>query len=211
LSVIAGSALPLKEKTAINSALFLSSHFTMQTSQFYLFSLPSELLDSLRPRNLFDSEEPVQASEASDPAVPASTAASRACNVCQGVTFADVKDQRTHFRSDWHRYNVKTRLNGGKSASETDFAVLVDRAFHFLRSYPSNRKQASTNPFLDLLLRRTMTTRMMLSAPLYEGRGNWSRSRKRKSKQPSSLLYLPSHGFTRPLQHRLEFTGRSYH
>ncbi|KAI0272460.1 hypothetical protein BC834DRAFT_999646 [Gloeopeniophorella convolvens] len=51
---------------------------------------------------------------------------SRACNICLGVTFLDVEEQRAHFRSDWHRYNVKIRLNGGKPVSETDFAKLVD-------------------------------------------------------------------------------------
>ncbi|KAH9176052.1 hypothetical protein EDB89DRAFT_2092409 [Lactarius sanguifluus] len=50
----------------------------------------------------------------------------RACNVCLGVTFLDVEEQRTHFRSDWHRYNVKIRLRGGNSISEVDFAKLVD-------------------------------------------------------------------------------------
>jgi len=75
-----------------------------------------------------------------EPGVPTSTAASRACNVCQGVTFADVKDQRIHFRSDWHRYNVKSRLNNGKSVSEAEFALLVDRTFLSPQCHASDMK-----------------------------------------------------------------------
>jgi hypothetical protein len=37
-----------------------------------------------------------------------------------------VDEQRNHYRSDWHRYNVKVRLNGGNAVTETDFARLVD-------------------------------------------------------------------------------------
>ena len=56
----------------------------------------------------------------------ASTTLGRSCNVCQGASFANVDDQRNHFRSDWHRYNVKLRLNGKEVVAETHFAQLVE-------------------------------------------------------------------------------------
>ncbi|KAF8899611.1 hypothetical protein CPB84DRAFT_1780198 [Gymnopilus junonius] len=77
----------------------------MQTSHYHIFSLPLELLDSLTPQ---------------------SKSGPRACAICNGITFLDVNEQRAHFRSDWHRYNVKTRLNGGKTVSEPTFAQLVE-------------------------------------------------------------------------------------
>ncbi|KAJ7743108.1 hypothetical protein B0H16DRAFT_1423054 [Mycena metata] len=93
-------------------------------SHFHIYSLPAELLDTLTPRNLVNEPQPRSPSPA--PLVSTSTTGSRACNVCNGTTFVDVEEQRTHFRSDWHRYNVKTRMNGGQSVSELEFSKLVD-------------------------------------------------------------------------------------
>ncbi|KAJ6496791.1 hypothetical protein DFH09DRAFT_341711 [Mycena vulgaris] len=93
-------------------------------SHFHVYSLPVELLDTLTPRNLFS--EPRPRSPSPTPLASTSTTGSRACNVCNGTTFIDVEEQRVHFRSDWHRYNVKTRLNGGQPVSELEFSKLVD-------------------------------------------------------------------------------------
>ncbi|KAI0766573.1 hypothetical protein BD413DRAFT_696795 [Trametes elegans] len=99
-------------------------------SQYHVFSLPKELLDTLVPRNILNqTTEPVSPAPPrpnSPPPAAQPTAGSRACNICLGATFVDVEDQRVHFRSDWHRYNVKVRLNGGDPVSETHFAQLVD-------------------------------------------------------------------------------------
>ncbi|KAJ7636063.1 hypothetical protein DFH06DRAFT_1002917 [Mycena polygramma] len=93
-------------------------------SHFHVYSLPVELLDTLTPRNLVS--EPRPRSPSPTPLASTSTTGSRACNICNGATFQDVEEQRTHFRSDWHRYNVKTRLNGGHPVSELEFSKLVD-------------------------------------------------------------------------------------
>jgi len=42
-----------------------------------------------------------------------------------------VDEQRNHYRSDWHRYNVKVRLNGGNVVTEPDFVHLVDGPSYF--------------------------------------------------------------------------------
>ncbi|KAJ7746875.1 hypothetical protein DFH07DRAFT_831634 [Mycena maculata] len=93
-------------------------------SNFHIYSLPIELLDTLTPRNLVGELRPRSPSPVPLPST--STTGSRACNVCNGASFIDVEEQRVHFRSDWHRYNVKTRLNGGQPVSEFDFSKLVD-------------------------------------------------------------------------------------
>lgn len=100
----------------------------MSSSQYHVFSLPKELLDTLIPRNDFDQAQASPPEARSESPVPAaaSGASSRACNVCLGAMFADVDEQRAHYRSDWHRYNVKVRLNGGAPVSESQFAQLVD-------------------------------------------------------------------------------------
>ena len=96
--------------------------------QYHLFSLPQELLDTLVPRNILAQvpepapPPPTEAAAAS----PQSNPGSRTCNICLGATFVDVEDQRAHFRSDWHRYNVKMRMGGGNAVSEAHFSQLVD-------------------------------------------------------------------------------------
>ena len=100
----------------------------MQTSQYHVFSLPKELLESLTPRNLANQPPaaPPRSSTPEPPVPNASAAGQRACNICLGATFRDVDEQRNHFKSDWHRYNVKTRLNGGSAVGEVAFGQLVE-------------------------------------------------------------------------------------
>lgn len=98
----------------------------MQTSQYHLFSLPQDLLDSITLRNLVNLPKPRTPSPEPLPSEVAS--GQRACNICLGATFQDVEEQRNHFKSDWHRYNVKSRVNGGKSVEEIAFNQLVEGA-----------------------------------------------------------------------------------
>lgn len=92
---------------------------------YHVYSLPPDLLATLTPRNLIShaSEE----SRVLNPEIATATLSSgpRTCNICLG-TFIDLEEQRAHFRSDWHRYNVKTRLNGGNPVVESAFTQLVD-------------------------------------------------------------------------------------
>lgn len=103
-------------------------------SQYHLFSLPRDLLDTLIPRNVLSQpQEPTAPSlQESPPPQSQPASGSRACNICLGSVFVDVEDQRAHFRSDWHRYNVKARLGGGEPVSESDFAQLVDGMLYTL-------------------------------------------------------------------------------
>jgi Bacteroidetes VLRF1 release factor len=101
------------------------------SSTFHVFALPAELLQNLTLRSRSAQQPPTTEpnnAEQQDLSSQqtATTHGSRACNVCLGATFLDVEEQRVHFRSDWHRYNVKIRLRGGKPTSEVDFAKLVD-------------------------------------------------------------------------------------
>jgi len=91
---------------------------------YHVYSLPPELLDTLSPRNLANHD--LQRDTTAEPVVSIPSGGQRTCNICLGATFVDLEEQRTHFRSDWHRYNVKTRLNGGNPVAETTFTQLVD-------------------------------------------------------------------------------------
>lgn len=96
----------------------------MQNSHYHIFALPTDLLDSLTARSLFDQQ--TVSEPPPDPVISTSKSGPRACNVCQGIVFLDLDEQRTHFRSDWHRYNVKARLDGRKAVGEADFGKLLE-------------------------------------------------------------------------------------
>ncbi|KAI0255834.1 hypothetical protein BJV78DRAFT_1173686 [Lactifluus subvellereus] len=98
-------------------------------STFHIFALPPELLQNITLRSHLSQRVTDVSNKAEQQDLSSQTASThglRACNVCLGVTFLDVEEQRAHFRSDWHRYNVKIRLRGGKPISEVDFVKLVD-------------------------------------------------------------------------------------
>lgn len=98
-------------------------------SSYHVFSLPTSFLDTLTPRNFISQTPPLSGSPT--PAThPPQIQGARACNVCLAATFADVDEQRNHYRSDWHRYNAKVRMNGGTAVTEPNFALLVDGALY---------------------------------------------------------------------------------
>ena len=59
-----------------------------------------------------------------------SGSAGTTCLACRiGVdspAFATADEQRAHFKTDWHRYNVKRRLAGLPHATETQFLALIE-------------------------------------------------------------------------------------
>ncbi|EPQ56392.1 hypothetical protein GLOTRDRAFT_138131 [Gloeophyllum trabeum ATCC 11539] len=94
--------------------------------QYHVYSLPQELLATLTPRSLLTEGPPKPPTPDLSEAASTAGPGGRSCNICLGATFSDVDEQRIHFRSDWHRYNVKSRLNGGKAVGEAEFARLME-------------------------------------------------------------------------------------
>ncbi|TRM65264.1 hypothetical protein BD626DRAFT_628475 [Schizophyllum amplum] len=125
-----------------------------QREQYHLFSLPAELLINLTPRTLVnqpDAQEPTP-----PPTPPPNPENSRACNICLAASFANVDDQRTHFRSDWHRYNVKARLNGSKPVTQAEFATMLDALEDSLSgSESSTDAEGSESDAVNTLVNRT--------------------------------------------------------
>ena len=99
---------------------------------YHVYSLPQQLLDTLTPRSLVNLPTEPPRLSTPDPVVPPS--APRSCNICLGATFSDLQEQRAHFRSDWHRYNVKTRLKGGAAVNESAFSHLIEGTSPFTLS-----------------------------------------------------------------------------
>eukprot|EP00250_Pteridium_aquilinum_P014954 c22301_g1_i1 orf=90-2060(+) len=48
-----------------------------------------------------------------------------ACSTCSSLEFASLDEQRSHFKSDFHRLNVKRKLAGKEPVSEEEFEVLA--------------------------------------------------------------------------------------
>ncbi|KAH8093298.1 hypothetical protein BXZ70DRAFT_1066786 [Cristinia sonorae] len=97
-------------------------------SAYHVFALPREILDTLIPRDIVNNPP---SPEQVPPPLPSeqqqTVNGARACNICLGATFPDVDAQRTHYRSDWHRYNVKMRLNSSQPVTEAHFSTLIDQ------------------------------------------------------------------------------------
>ncbi|EMD38877.1 hypothetical protein CERSUDRAFT_133490 [Gelatoporia subvermispora B] len=128
----------------------------MSQFQYHVYSLPRELLDTLIPRNVLNQVAPPTPPRPSSPPPSAPSAAgARACNVCLSASFADVNEQRTHYRSDWHRYNVKIRLGGGAPVSEAHFAQLVDGLEDSLSGSASSSGSETESDDVDALVSRT--------------------------------------------------------
>ncbi|KAF8517966.1 hypothetical protein BU17DRAFT_49126 [Hysterangium stoloniferum] len=111
---------------------------------FYVFSLPKDLLDTLTLRTLVGA--PPRAPSPTPipkPSIPSAPSGSKSCNICLGASFADVDDQRLHFRSDWHRYNVKLRLRGEDVVNEARFASLVEGLDDSLSGSASSSEEES--------------------------------------------------------------------
>lgn len=83
-----------------------------------------------------DAEIPADEATAADatssppPAMPPlPVAESPGCAVC-GIECTSLEAQRSHFRSDWHKYNVQRRARGSSVVSEDAFDALSDLGSH---------------------------------------------------------------------------------
>jgi hypothetical protein len=73
----------------------------------YAYSLPPQLLDILSVRSVAPIPEPEPiAQKEQPPAPPPIPGGALSCQTCGNVVFGSVEEQRAHFRSDWHRFNV---------------------------------------------------------------------------------------------------------
>ena len=95
----------------------------------YVFSIPQSIVESLAAR---ETPRILQFDTGAAPAQPEplrdASSISMACALCLGAIFADVNEQRNHFRSDWHRYNAKMRIQdpNGLSLTESQFTSHVE-------------------------------------------------------------------------------------
>jgi len=91
----------------------------------YLFDLPRDLLDTLILRTI-ELENHLSRPQTPPTLIPEKESRGLLCSICAGATFLDLAQQREHYRSDWHRYNIKAKLSGKKVVAEGEFSNLVE-------------------------------------------------------------------------------------
>lgn len=103
------------------------------TRQLNVYALPPDLLSSLSVRTIAELDEPAEAGPSKSTTVatkaatlPTAGAGGLRCQTCPHATFEAVEDQREHFKSDWHRYNAKARIEGKKVVSAEQWDELAE-------------------------------------------------------------------------------------
>lgn len=93
-----------------------------------MYDLPPELLASLTAKT---ANQPVVEQEPEPSSIDLELAAqdsaiatSNLCSLCK-VSYNNVQEQRSHVRSDHHRYNIKAQLRGNAPLEETEFAKAI--------------------------------------------------------------------------------------
>ncbi|CAE6402134.1 unnamed protein product [Rhizoctonia solani] len=125
----------------------------------HVFSIPTQLLEvlSLRESSLVANIPPATTPKRpTTPTQPASPGSTPSCTVCLGANLSDVKEQRAHFRSDWHRYNVKIRLQDAshQPVSEEQFTKLVEDLAESLSGSESSTNSSSSEDAVSTLLHK---------------------------------------------------------
>ncbi|KAJ5461594.1 uncharacterized protein N7458_003146 [Penicillium daleae] len=130
-----------------------------------VYDLPPELLASLSAKSANQpvAEQTQQAPETTpkDPELAAQESAiatSTLCSLCK-VSYLGVQEQRSHVRSDHHRYNLKAQLRGNAPLDEIQFAKAVgelDESISGSESSESEEEEAdgSGDTTLTALLKR---------------------------------------------------------
>jgi hypothetical protein len=99
----------------------------MAPQRLLAFCLPSEILTSLSTRQPQEAEElPALSEEADDEVVEEIFSSGLFCSVCGIKNFESVIEQRLHFKTDFHRFNLKMKLKGKESVKEEDWENMVE-------------------------------------------------------------------------------------
>ncbi|KNC97880.1 uncharacterized protein SPPG_06872 [Spizellomyces punctatus DAOM BR117] len=96
---------------------------------FQLFALPSDILASVTENTQVVEGLPgistlPSVAKPEQPCIqPTSTSG---CSTCGGLQFPSSEEMRTHYKSDWHRYNIKRKVRGQGPVSEEQFDDLTE-------------------------------------------------------------------------------------
>ncbi|KAJ5913245.1 hypothetical protein N7504_002128 [Penicillium tannophilum] len=139
-----------------------SSHIEeLLKKPLYVYDLPPELLATLTTKTEhqpLDDPTPGVFARDTETAQDLSIATSSSCALCK-VSYINVQEQRSHVRSDHHRFNIKAQLRGNAPLDEIQFAKAVgelDESISGSESSESDEEEAdgSADTTLTALLKK---------------------------------------------------------
>lgn len=129
-----------------SSSLLIAMTLAMK-EPVYVFSIPPSVSETIqiRPTPRLASRPAANTSHpptieqgitqsTPQPEQSTSSSSSLSCLSCPGTLFHGVSEQREHYRSDWHRYNVKSRSSNPSAVSvtEAEFNILLESKYDLL-------------------------------------------------------------------------------
>ncbi|KAJ5794845.1 hypothetical protein N7457_001444 [Penicillium paradoxum] len=118
----------------------------------YVYDLPQELLASLTAKTtsqpVTEQEPEPTPAELELAAQESAIATSNLCSLCK-VSYNNVQEQRSHVRSDHHRYNIKAQLRGNAPLEEIEFAKAIgelDESISGSESSETEEEDANEGP-----------------------------------------------------------------
>ncbi|KAK9235259.1 hypothetical protein V1525DRAFT_275301 [Lipomyces kononenkoae] len=156
------------------------SNIASRTSLFYVYSLPETLLSSLEPisfeiadsgsepvaSNSLESLTQANASSASDPSTVSSESTMGSVTQCNTCNYSGTSpdDQRGHYKSDYHKFNVKRKVLGLTAVGLPTFESMLEELDDSISG--SGSSDSETDPLSDsaadkvsnLLARTTLDT-----------------------------------------------------
>ncbi|KAJ5280207.1 hypothetical protein N7478_005579 [Penicillium angulare] len=157
----------------------------------YVYDLPKELLETLTVKNApaEPTSEETPATTNDETTINESTVAtSTSCALCK-VSYSNLQEQRSHVRSDHHRYNLKTQLRGNAPLDENQFVKAIgelDESISGSESSESDEEEAEGGADT------TLTALLKKQAKLSEANDEDEVVRKGVPKSP--LFWLSSSG-----------------
>jgi hypothetical protein len=97
-------------------------------SEFYNLLTPIDQASSQQEYTQEDNQLEIEEGDQLKEALPSTSSTSKnvfSCNTCNISKFDDLSSQREHFKTDWHRYNLKLKEKGFKSITEERFEDII--------------------------------------------------------------------------------------
>ena len=136
-----------------------------------VYDLPQELLATLTAKTANEPlTEPNAETELKDleaAAQESSVATSTSCALCN-VSYINVQEQRSHVRSDHHRYNLKAQLRGNTPLDEIQFSKAVGELDESISGSESSESDEDDNDGTDTTLTALLKKQAKLADPTEE-------------------------------------------
>jgi hypothetical protein len=134
-----------------------------------VYDLPPELLASLTAKTtsqpVAEQEPEPSPTDLEQAAQDSAIATSNLCSLCK-VSYNNVQEQRSHVRSDHHRFNIKAQLRGNAPLEEVEFAKAIGELDESISgSESSETEEEDADGGADTTLSALLKKRAKLSHP----------------------------------------------